>query len=92
VAAGIESHASFAPTAARLTEAALERYAGALAAELVVAVRALRLAGREPRGAGSRRLFERARHLPRGLRDRSLTEDLRAARMLVERLQPTPRT
>jgi histidine ammonia-lyase len=92
IAGGIESHASFAPTAARLTEAALERYADALAAELVVAARGLRLAGRDVRGAGTRQLFARARRcLPRDVRDRPLTEDLHAARALVERLQRPPR-
>jgi histidine ammonia-lyase len=90
IAGGIESHASFAPTAARLTEAALERYADALAAELVVATRALRLARREARGAGTRPLVAQARRcLPPDLRDRPLTEDLHAARVLVERLHAT---
>jgi histidine ammonia-lyase len=90
IAGGIESHASFAPTAARLTEAALERYADALAAELVVAARALRLAGREVNGAGTRALFGQARRrLAPDLRDRPLTEDLHAARVLVERLHAT---
>jgi histidine ammonia-lyase len=84
IAAGIESHASFAPTAARLAAAALDHYADALAAELVVAIRALRLAGRAPRGAGTRALHARAgAALAADLGDRPLAQDLRNARSVV---------
>src|SRR4051794_2638761 len=84
IAAGIESHASFAPTAARLGQLALDHYADALAAELVVALRALRLAGRTPKGAGTRALHARAQALlPAELGDRPLAADLRLARSLV---------
>jgi histidine ammonia-lyase len=83
VGAGIESHASFAPAAARQTGTALDRYADALATELVLAVRALRLADRTP--AGSRALWERAvAELPAGLEDRPLAGDLASARTLLE--------
>jgi histidine ammonia-lyase len=84
IAAGIESHASFAPTAARLADVALDHYADGLAAELVVAVRALRLAGRAPVGAGTLDLYTRAAAaLPADMTDRPLAIDLRLARSLV---------
>jgi histidine ammonia-lyase len=84
IAAGIESHASFAPTAARLAHVALDHYADALAAELVVAVRALRLAERAPAGAGAQALWSRAvAVLSPEMGDRPLAVDLRQARSLV---------
>jgi histidine ammonia-lyase len=84
IAAGIESHASFAPTAARLGRLALDHYADALAAELVVALRALRLAGRSPAGAGTRALYARATQvLDQNVRDRPLSGDLQRARSVV---------
>ena len=84
IAAGIESHASFAPTAARLGQLTLDHYADAIAAELVVALRALRLAGRAPTGAGTRALYARAvAALPGELGDRPLAIDLRLARAVV---------
>jgi histidine ammonia-lyase len=89
VGAGIESHASFAPAAARQTGGALDRYADALATELVLAVRALRLADRAP--AGSRALWERAvAELPAGLEDRALAGDLASARMILEPQRTAP--
>jgi histidine ammonia-lyase len=55
-----------------------------VATELVVAVRALRLAGREPGGAGTRDLFEAAtRVLPAGLEDREFGRDVEVARDLL---------
>ncbi len=51
VQSGIESHANFAGHSARRTSDALARMAVAVSAELVLAVRALRLRGREPAGA-----------------------------------------
>jgi histidine ammonia-lyase len=89
VGAGMESHASFAPAAARHTGAALDRYADALATELVLAVRALRLADRAP--AGSRALWDRAAAaLPAEPSDRSLTGDLARARIVLEPGPPAP--
>lgn len=74
---GVESHASLAATAARHAELTLEAIRVLVATELVVAVRALTLAGREPAGAGTRALFEAAtRVLPSGLEDRALGGDV----------------
>ena len=50
VGAGMESHASFAALSVRHTDAALDAYSDALATELVLAARALRVAGRAPAG------------------------------------------
>ena len=86
VSLGVESHASLAATAAARAEQALEALAVLIATELVVAVRALRIAGREARGAGSRPLYERAAAaLPASLEDdRPLGGDVRAAIELLE--------
>ena len=54
VQSGIESHANFAGHSARRTSDALARMSVAVSAELVLAVRALRLRGRQPAGAGVR--------------------------------------
>ena len=53
VQSGIESHANFAGHSARRTSDALARMSVAISAELVLAVRALRLRGRVPAGGGS---------------------------------------
>ena len=77
---GVESHASLATTAARHTERALEAVRVLVATELVVAMRALALAGREPRGAGSAALYHSAREtLPGGLEDRRFGHDVELA-------------
>jgi histidine ammonia-lyase len=56
----------------------------AVATELVVAVRALRLAGHEPVGAGTRGLWRRAApRLDPSLEDRPLHPDIEAARSLI---------
>src|SRR3954453_18252499 len=60
VQSGIESHANFAGHSARRTSDALARMAVAVSAELVLAVRALRLAGRRPRGPGIAALYDAA--------------------------------
>ncbi|HEX2105004.1 MAG TPA: aromatic amino acid lyase, partial [Solirubrobacteraceae bacterium] len=89
VGAGMESHASFAPAAARQTAAALDRYADALATELVLAVRALRLSDRTP--AGNRTLWDRAAAaLSAELADRPLARDLARARVLLDAEPPAP--
>jgi histidine ammonia-lyase len=86
VGAGIESHASFAALAARQTDAALACYADTLASELVLATRALRLAGRVPAGRGTRALFDAAAaELDADLGDRPLAGDLQRARRLIVR-------
>jgi histidine ammonia-lyase len=86
VGAGMESHASFASLAVRQTDAALDRYADTLATELVLATRALRVAGRPPAGDGTRELFERAvAALPADLEDRPLAADLQRARLMLLR-------
>jgi histidine ammonia-lyase len=55
-----------------------------VATELVVAMRAFRLRGREPSGAGVRKLFEAAAQiLPADLADRAFGRDVEAARELL---------
>jgi histidine ammonia-lyase len=77
----MESHASFAALSAGPTETALDRYADTPATELVLGVRALRVAGRPAAGAGTSALAERLRaELPDGLEDRPLAGDLGRAR------------
>jgi histidine ammonia-lyase len=84
VQAGIESHASFAGHAARHTSEALSRMAVAVSAELVLAVRALRLRGAPPQGRGTQGLFELAAAvLDDDMTDRPLSGDLEAARRLL---------
>jgi histidine ammonia-lyase len=56
----------------------------AVAIELVVAVRALRLAGQEPVGTGTRRLWQAAsERLNPDLGDRALHPDVEQARRLL---------
>ncbi|MEA2383629.1 MAG: histidine ammonia-lyase [Solirubrobacteraceae bacterium] len=87
VGGGMESHASFATLSARHTDAALDRYADAVATELVLASRALHVAGRPPEGDGTRALFDRiATELAADLEDRPLAGDLVRARMLLAAL------
>jgi histidine ammonia-lyase len=84
VQGGIESHANFAGHASRRTADAVSRMAVAVSAELVLAVRALRLRGVEPRGLGTRAFFEAAcAVLDADMRDRPLADDLEAARRLL---------
>ncbi|MBV9819998.1 MAG: aromatic amino acid lyase [Solirubrobacterales bacterium] len=85
VARGVESHSSLAPTAVRRADDALAVLRVAVAVELVVAVRALRLAGQVPAGAGNQPLWEAAsERLDAELADRSLHPDVEAARELIE--------
>jgi histidine ammonia-lyase len=82
---GVESHASLAAMAVRRTGQALEALRVLVATELVLAVRAMRLAGRAPEGAGTKRLFERAgAKLPDGARARALGGDVDAALSVVD--------
>jgi histidine ammonia-lyase len=84
VGGGVESHASFAPLAARLLEEALDSAAVAVATELVVALRALRMRGQEPSGTPAADLFARAAaRLDADLGDRALNDDIEEARRLV---------
>jgi histidine ammonia-lyase len=70
--------------AARHTDLALERYADAVATELAVAVRAVRIRGQAPAGTGTRELFDRAASaLPADLGNRPPAADLARARDLL---------
>jgi histidine ammonia-lyase len=85
VSRGVESHSSLAPIAARRAHESLAALRVVVATELVVAVRALRLAHNEPLGAGTRPLYEAAAALlDADLADRPLHPDLEAARILIE--------
>jgi histidine ammonia-lyase len=84
VQSGIESHANFASHSARRTSDALARMAVAVSAELVLAVRALRLAGRRPMGPGIAALYDAAAAtLNEDMADRPMSSDLEAARRLL---------
>ncbi len=86
VGGGIESHASLAPFAARGTEDALESAAVAIATELVIAVRALRMRGRAPSPGEAGDLFAAAAELlGADQSDRAMSDDIEAARKLVLR-------
>ena len=83
VSRGVESHSSLAPTAVRRARETLDALRVAVACELVVAVRALRLAELEP--AGDRLLWQAATEaLDPELADRPLAPDVEAARRLIE--------
>jgi len=85
VSRGVESHSSLAPIAARRAEETLSALRVVVATELVVAVRALRLAQQAPVGAGTRRLWALAEsHLDPDMADRPLHNDVENARRLVE--------
>src|SRR4051812_1587373 len=84
VQSGVESHANFAGHSARRTSDALARMAVAVSAELVLAVRALRLRSTVPHGRGARALYEKAATaLDPDMSDRPLSGDLEAARRLL---------
>jgi histidine ammonia-lyase len=84
---GVESHASLAATAATRTAEMLEAMEVLVATELVVAARALSMAGRVPAGRGVQRLYAAAeRALPDGLEDRRFGQDVEAARGLLAEL------
>ncbi len=85
VSRGVESHSSLAPIAVRRAQETLGALRVAVATELVVAVRALRLAGHEPLGGGLQPLWQAARErLDPDLHDRPLHPDIEAARQLIE--------
>jgi histidine ammonia-lyase len=82
---GVESHASLAATAAARTAELIHAMSVLVATELVVAVRALRFAGREPAGMGVRGLFAAAAQaLPADLEDRAFGHDVEAALKVLE--------
>jgi len=84
VSRGVESHSSLAPIAARRAQETLSALRVAVATELVVAVRAMRLAGQEPIGAGTRSLWSAAAtRLDPDLSDRPLHPDVETARQLI---------
>lgn len=85
VSRGVESHSSLAPIAARRAHETLRALRVVVATELVVAVRALRLAGQEPVGAATQELWRAAaERLDPDLSDRPLHPDVEAARLLIE--------
>jgi histidine ammonia-lyase len=78
---GVESHASLAATGARRTGEVLEAMEVLVACELVVALRALRVAGRRPAGEETGALFAAAaRVIAPEMADRAFGEDIEAAR------------
>ena len=82
VGGGMESHAAFAAPAIGPTGAALDRYADAVATELVLAARAARLRGRTPAGSAQRLLLDALGGEP-VLEDRPLAGDLERARFVL---------
>lgn len=89
VSRGVESHSSLAPIAARRAHETLQALRVVVATELVVAVRALRLADQEPVGAGTGALWHAATPvLDPDLSDRALHPDVEAARQLIETWPP----
>ncbi len=84
VGAGLEAHASFAAHAARRTQEAVGRHLDAVAVELVLATRALRLRGRPPAAEVAAATFAVAcEQLPARMADRPLSADVAAARALL---------
>jgi histidine ammonia-lyase len=84
VSRGVESHSSLAPIAARRARETVDALRVVVACELVVAVRALRLAGQAPLGAGNQALWDAAcAVLDPELADRPLAPDVEAARTLI---------
>jgi histidine ammonia-lyase len=86
VSRGLEDHASFSTQAARQATAAAEAFRYVLACELVAAVRALRMQRAQLGDVPARVAFERAaRDLDSNVQDRSLTDDVaRAVVVLTE--------
>jgi histidine ammonia-lyase len=84
---GVEEHASFAPLAVRQLTAATAAYRIVIAAELVAAVRAIRLSGRHASSAALRAAFESAAaELPFETQDRPVDGDLAEAADLLDDL------
>jgi len=84
---GREEHASFSTLAAELTLESVEPYTILIAAELVAAMRALRMHDRPPAGEMLRRAYDRAiAELDESTADRDLAPDLAAAIALTKEL------
>ena len=84
---GVESHASLAATAATRTTEMLDAMSVLVATELVVAVRALRMAGRVPPGPASRRCTPPpAETIAAGTEDRAFGQDVEAAGDLLRKI------
>jgi histidine ammonia-lyase len=81
---GVESHASLAATAATRTAQTIHATGVLVATELVVSMRALRMADRLPTGAGVRPLFDAAaQRISAGTEDRAFGQDVAAAGELL---------
>ncbi|HEY7430212.1 MAG TPA: aromatic amino acid lyase [Streptosporangiaceae bacterium] len=81
---GVEEHAGFSTQSARATTDVTGAYRIVLASELVAAVRALRLRGRQPASASLAAAFgQAAAALPEGTGDRPLDSDLATAQDLL---------
>ncbi len=81
---GVESHASLAATAAVRTAQMVHAMNVLVATELVVALRALRMAERVPTGAGVRPLYDAAaQRLAAGIEDRAFGRDVELAREVL---------
>lgn len=84
ICGGVENHASFTALAARQLDRALNHYATVVGCELVVAIRALRMAGRTLPTAAGQAVFDRAAAvLPYDLADRPMSDDIAAAAELL---------
>ena len=84
---GVESHASLAATAATRTTEMLEAMSVLVATELVVALRALRMAGRVPTGSGVQALYAAASEtIAAGTEDRAFGQDVAAAGELLRKI------
>lgn len=84
ICAGVENHAGFAPVGIRQLRGAPHQYVTIVACELVVAVRAFRMASRSmPTAAGQAVLDRAASVLAADLTDRPLTGDIATAADLI---------
>jgi histidine ammonia-lyase len=85
---GVEDDASFASLAARQALDAVAPYRALVAAELLTALRCLRMQGARP--ASLEPVLLHVEGLGSDIRDRDLTEDLRLAERLVETMPELP--
>ena len=87
ISLGAEAHAGFAPDSVEALHAMVDEFQLTMACELVAAVRAIRLRGNTAivADAAIGTVLDEARAaLPASLHDRPLTEDVEAARSLIE--------
>ncbi len=82
---GVEEDATFAPTALGQLVRALDAYGVMLSAEILVAVRALRLSGKAAGrlSPGVAALFDVAQRLPAAFEDRDLRGDVEIAQQMI---------